>query len=361
MRIFFLLTLCLLFSSCASNDSQQTKTSDGALPPVVATVNGQEISTKLYEMYLKNGKEALALDPNTAEGKKKVDRLREGIVSELIDRSLIAQEAQRRGLTIAPDKLATAEQRAIQQFGGEEKYDAYLNEFRLSRTEYLEVIKSELYGELMRSELSKDLSVSEKDISDYYDAQKAEPNFQQPERITASHILIAARANLIERQLKEEKNLSGDSLAAAVREEMAKRRRRAEELRRKAASGSDFARLARESSDDPGTREAGGSLGAFARDTHAKAFDEAAFKLRPGSVSDVVQTEYGFHIIKVFAHETARVRTLAEMTSEIRARLLSKRQAEELTNWLKEARRKATVHVNEPFRFGALKSEFAAA
>ena len=359
MRVFFLLTLCLLSSSCASNDARQTNT-DGALPPVVATVNGQEISTKLYEMYLKNGKEALALDPNTDEGRKKIDQLREGIVSELIDRSLIAQEAQRRGLTIAPDKLATAEQRAIQQFGGEEKYDVYLNEFRLSRAEYREVVKSEIYGELMRSELSKDLSVSEKEISDYYEAHKAEPNFQQPERITASHILIAARANLIERQLKEEKNLSGDSLAAAVREEIAQRRRRAEDLRRKAASGSDFAKLARESSDDPGTRDAGGSLGAFTRDTHSKAFDEAAFKLRPGSVSDVVQTEYGFHIIKVSARAPARLRTLAEMTPEIRARLLSKRQAEELTNWLKDARRKATVHINEPFRFGALKSEFAA-
>ena len=359
IRIFFLLTLCLLYSSCASNDSQQTKTSDGALPPVVATVNGQEISIKLYEMYLKNGKEALALDPNTDEGRKKVDQLREGIVSELIDRALIAQETQRRGLTIAPDKLATAEQRAIQQFGGEQKYDEYLNEFRLSRAEYREVTKSELYGELMRSELSKNLSVSEKEISDYYEAHKAEPNFQQPERITASHILIAARASLIERQLKEEKNLTSDSLAAAVREEIAQRRRRAEDLRRKAASGRDFAALARESSEDPGTREAGGSLGAFTRDTHSKAFDEAAFNLRPGSVSDVVQTEYGFHVIKVFARETARVRTLAEMAPEIRARLLSKRQAEELTNWLKEARRKATVHINEPFRLGALKTEFA--
>ena len=234
-----------------------------------------------------------------------------------------------------------------------------MNEFHLSRAEYREIIKSELYSEAMRAELSKDLSVSEKEISDYYEAGKTEPNFQQPERITASHILIAARANLIERQLKEEKNLSGESLAAAVREEIARRRRRAEDLRRKAASGSDFAQLARESSEDPGTRETGGSLGAFARDTHSKAFDEAAFKLRPGSVSDVVETEYGFHIIKVFARETARVRTLEEMTPEIRARLLAKRQAEELTKWLKEARHKATVHINEPFRFGALKTEFA--
>lgn len=355
MRIFFLLTLCLLYCSCASNDGRQA---DGSLPPVVATVNGQEISTKLYEMYLKNGKEALALDPNTDEGKKKVDQLREGIVSELIDRALIAQEAERRGLTIAPDKLATAEQRAIQQFGGEQKYDEYLNGFHLSRTEYREVIKSELYGELMRSELSKNLSVPEKEIIDYYEAHKGEPQFQQPERITASHILIASRANLIERQLKDEKSLSGDALAAAVREEIARRRRRAEDLRRKAASGSDFAQLAKESSEDPGTREAGGSLGSFARDTHSKAFDEAAFKLKPGAVSDVVETEYGFHVIKVFAHEIARVRTLEETTAEIRARLLSKRQAEELTNWLKEARRKATVRVNEPFRFGSLKTEF---
>ena len=140
---------------------------------------------------------------------------------------------------------------------------------------------------------------------------------------------------------------------------MATSRRRAEDIRRKAASGADFAKLARESSDDPGTRDAGGGLGTFTRDTHAKAFDEAAFKLKPGSVSDVVETEYGFHIIKVFARETARVRTLAEMTAEIRARLLAKRQAEELTNWLKESRRKATVRVNEPFRFGALKTEFS--
>lgn len=81
-RVLFLLTLSFLCASCASSDSSQTKTNEAVLPPVVATVNGQEISTKLYEMYLKNGKEALALDPNTDEGRKKLDQLREGIVSD---------------------------------------------------------------------------------------------------------------------------------------------------------------------------------------------------------------------------------------------------------------------------------------
>ena len=200
MRISCLLALCLLYSSCTSNDSQ-TKTNDGALPPVVATVNGQEIPTKLYEMYLKNGKEALALDPNTDEGRKKVDQLREGIVSELIDRALIAQETQRRGLTIAADKLATAEQRAIQQFGGEQKYDEYRMSFVFPA---LSITKS-LSRNSMRIDahrVGKDLSVSEKEISDYTKRTKASQTSNSPTCHGFSHSDRRARQPL-ERQLKE--------------------------------------------------------------------------------------------------------------------------------------------------------------
>jgi parvulin-like peptidyl-prolyl isomerase len=99
-------------------------------------------------------------------------------------------------------------------------------------------------------------------------------------------------------------------------------------------------------------------LGSFARDSHARAFDEAAFALKPRQVSAVVQTEYGFHVIKVSAHAPARIQTLAEATPEIRRRLLAEREAKHLSDWLKEARRKAAVRINEPFRFGALKDEF---
>src|SRR3712207_723648 len=66
-------------------------------PAVVAAVNDRTISTRFYEMYLKNGQEALGLDASTDEGRRKLELLREGIVSELIDRALIAQEAERRG------------------------------------------------------------------------------------------------------------------------------------------------------------------------------------------------------------------------------------------------------------------------
>ena len=326
----------------------------------MATVNGQSIPTKLYEMYLKNGREALGLDPNTDEGKKKLDQLREGIVSELIDRALVAQEAQRRGLQISAEQFAAAEQKTIRQFGGDQKYDAYLKEFNFTRDDYRSVINSELYGEMMRNELSKDLTVSDKEVADYYEAHKADANLQQPEQVTAAHILIAARPNLIEQQLNQEKKLSGEPLAKAVRDEIERRRQRAKELRAKAARGADFAQLARASSEDPGTSAQGGELGTFSRDTHPKAFDEAAFALKPGEVSEVVQTEYGFHIIKVAKHEPPRARTLAEATPQIHERLLTLRQAALLAGWLKEARRKTAIHISEPFRLGALRTEFPA-
>jgi parvulin-like peptidyl-prolyl isomerase len=353
------LAVCVVVIGCTTRAPQQTNlNAAAALPPVVAIVNGHSIPTKLYEMYLKNGSEALEIDPNSDDGRRQLDDLREGIVSELIDRAIIRQLAEQRGLLITADQLAEAERRAIAELGGEQQYDAYLKEHRLSRDEYRETIKSEIYGDMMRKELNSGLSVSDNEIKTYYAAHESDSEFQIPERVTAAHILVAARPNLITQRLQSEKNLSGDTLASALREEMDRLRQRAVELRRKAMTGANFAALARQSSDDPATRERGGDLGTFVRNTHARAFDDAAFALKPGSLSDVVQTEFGFHIIKVSKREPGRRQTLAEATPEIRRRLLAKLESDKLTAWLKDARRKADVRINEPFRFGALKTEF---
>ncbi len=109
---------------------------------------------------------------------------------------------------------------------------------------------------------------------------------------------------------------------------------------------------------DRATRAGGVYRGGFARDSHPRAFDDAAFKLKPGEVSAVVQTDYGFHVIKSAAREPARAQTLEEAAPEIRRRLTAEREAANLKGWLKEARRKADVRLAEPYRFGALKEEF---
>ena len=350
--------LCLLAACAGANSNNSNAVTGVKLPPEVATVNGQPVSTKLYEMYLKNGREEFGLDPSTEEGRRKLDLLREGIASELIDRAVIAQEAERRGLVIAPDKLAEAERKAIAQLGGEQKYDEYLASHNLTRGEYREVIMAEVYGELLRAELSKDLKVSDEEVAKYYGEHKSDAAFQIPERVAASHVLVAARPNLVAQEIQREQSLAGEALAAAVREEMSRRRERAEDIRRRAAGRADFSALAREFSEDPATRGRGGDLGTFARDSHARAFDDAAFKLKAGEVSEVVETDFGYHVIKLRSREPARAQTLTEAAPEIRRRLLAAREAENLKDWLKEMRNKADVRIEETFRIGALRDEF---
>ncbi len=211
---------------------------------------------------------------------------------------------------------------------------------------------------MMREELARGINVTDDEVKAYYEAHKNDQDFQLPERVTASHILIEARPNLIAQELKQERNLSGAQLDAAVREEVDRRRARAEELRRKASSGADFAALARAASDDAATRNQGGDLGTFPRNSHTRAFDDAAFALKPGEVSAVVQTDFGFHIIKVFKHEEARAQTLEEAAPEILKRIKSQREAALLSDTLKNLRHNARIHINEPFRFGQLRNEF---
>jgi parvulin-like peptidyl-prolyl isomerase len=306
-------------------------------------------------MYLKNGREGLGIDANTTEGKQKLEKLREGIVSELIDRALIRQDAEKRGLQITPDQMKQAEKRTIEQLGGDAKYDAYLAENNFTRDEYREVIRTEAYGELMRAELAKGLGdIADDEVKAYFDAHKNDPDLQLPETVTAAHILIAARPREISEQLQQGKNLSDAALTFAVNTEMERRRKRAKDLRRKALSA-DFAKLARESSEDVSTRERGGDLGTFPRGSHSRAFDEAAFALKPGAISEVVQTEFGFHIIEVSSHEPGRPQTFDQASPAIKQKLLGQREAVKLNAALNELRQKASIKLSESYRFGELK------
>lgn len=337
------LLICALvqLTSCAGpNHTALPAQGDGAQsPPAVATVDGRVIPSKLYEMYFRNGREELGLSEADEDGRRKLDLLREGIVSELIDGALIAGEAERRGLGVTPEQFAEAERAEVSKLGGERKFAQYLSAHRLTREEFGEVVRGRLYSELLGAELTKEVVVTDAEVEAFYAEHRADPEFRRPERVRASHILIASRPG--------ESGRGGDL------------RRRAEELKRKAARrGADFAALAREFSEDEGTRASGGDLGFFTRGTHTPAFDEAAFQLRPGAVGPVVESDYGLHVIKVEAREPARTLTPEEAAPAIRRRLHAERRAATLRAWLQDARRRARIRVEEPFRIGALRDEF---
>ena len=143
------------------------------------------------------------------------------------------------------------------------------------------------------------VEVSEAEIKAWYDGHKE--RYQQPEERRASHILIAAE------------KLGKD-----------KARQKAEEvLREVQAKPAAFAELARKHSDDPGSASQGGDLGFFGRGMMVKPFEDATFALREGEVSGVVESDFGFHIIKLTGQHVAREKPLAEVRGEIERELKS--------------------------------------
>ena len=325
-------------------------------PAVVARVEGRDISARVYDMYLKNGMQALGLSDASAEGRRQIAQLKEGIVGELIDRALIEIDAERRGLEVAADKLESRYRQRVEEMGGSAAYHNYLKETNVTDEDFRRIVKGELCAELMQQELSRDLTIDPSESQAFYDQEKANPKyaalFVEPESMRASHILIGARRLQLRNEMQAQ-GKSGAPLDRAVAAEMDKRRARAADLLDQLKRGADFATLARRYSDDPGTRERGGDLGLFTRDTHTPRFDEAAFALKPGQLSEVVETEYGFHIIKAGEHRAERTRSFDEVRAQIEQQLLTRKRGERLTAWLTARRRAAIISINPSYRAGS--------
>lgn len=132
--------------------------------------------------------------------------------------------------------------------------------------------------EYAKEKVGKDVNVEEKDIKQYYEMHKNE--FQVPEMIRARHILVKFDNNASDGERK-------------------KAREKAEGLLKRIKDGEDFAKIASESSDDPGSKGKGGDLGFFTKGKMVPEFEKAAFSLKPGEVSQIVESPYGFHIIRV--------------------------------------------------------------
>ncbi|HWX40409.1 MAG TPA: peptidylprolyl isomerase [Blastocatellia bacterium] len=326
-------------------------------PPVVATVDGVGIPSKLYRMYLKNGIEGLGLDA-AADSGSKVDRLKEGIISELIDRQLVGSEAQRRGLVVPAVQLEKEYSDSVAQMGGELKFKASLSEQGMTDEEFRRNLSQEICGKLMREALAKEVDVSEDEVRDFYNRERNNPAlaelFIEPERVRASHILIAARLSQISAEIQSDGNIGGPELHSRIQAEQNRRRERAARILARINNGASFEGLAREFSEDWGTRDSGGDLGLFARNTHTSQFDLAAFTIQPGKVSGIVETEFGYHIIKVTEHIPEHQRTLDEARSGLLSLLLDRKQAAHLKEWLAALRRESDIRIDPFYRVGQL-------
>ncbi|MCC6165116.1 MAG: peptidyl-prolyl cis-trans isomerase [Acidobacteria bacterium] len=173
---------------------------------------------------------------------------------------------------------------------------------------------------LLTSEVEPNAVVTDADIADFY--KKNPQFFMQPEAVRASHILLKAD--------------TPDAKAAA--------KTKAGDLLKQIKGGADFAALAKEHSND-GSAQAGGDLGFFPRGQMVKPFEDAAFALKPGEVSPVVETEFGYHIIKGAEHRDARTVPLAEVSDRIAQALRQQKQQELMQSFVQSLKTKGKVEI----------------
>lgn len=162
------------------------------------------------------------------------------------------------------------------------------------------------YIEIDSNSIKKDVSISEKQIQDYYEFSI--DTFSQPKEVRARHILF---------------KLSQD----ATTEEDEKVRLKAEKILEKARKGSKFETLARKYSEGP-TKEKGGDLGYFSAGQMVKPFEDAAFQLKKGEISDPVRSQFGYHIIKVEDIREANIKPLNEVRDQIAGILINNTRTE---------------------------------
>ncbi len=187
--------------------------------------------------------------------------------------------------------------------------DAQIAEYHQANRSQFEVPESARveYVVLSPDTIGGNVKITEEQVKNYYEQNKARYGTEEQRR--ASHILIAAE---------------GSDKAGA--------RKQAEEILVKVkANPNEFANLARANSKDPGSASQGGDLGFFGRGMMVKPFEDAAYRLKAGEVSDVVETDFGFHIIRVTEIKPAQAKELSEVRADIERELKSQQAQKNFT------------------------------
>ncbi len=295
---------------------------DPAPGDTVAIVNGEAITVTDIEREVIIAKQQLAQKgqevPENAER-----QIEEAALDKLINRMLLRQEASKKGYQADAAEVERRIAKLRGQFPDEETYRATLAQFRHTPDSFRrEVERGLLVQELIDAEIAPTVQVTEQDIQSFYDQNPR--YFQQPERAHVRHILIAFS-----------KDDGAEVRAAALR--------RIKEIQARLARGEDFAALARANSQDPSTRADGGDLGFIRQGQTEAPFEQAAFSLRPGEVSGVVETGFGFHLIQMIEHKPQGLVALSEVRDTIREYLKQTGTNEAVERHVQELRAVASI------------------
>jgi len=316
--------LCLAaLAACARGGKGDGGAGAGAAEKgLVARVNGADIPEAMVgealELFL--AQRPPGSPEPTAEERA---ALRGNVVEALISQELIVQKAKSEGIAAAPEEVTRRLQSLQARYESRDDLLKGLDRAGLSEDRVKTMVERNLaINAFFEKHVRSQVTIGDAQVEGFFKAHPEQMN--RPEAVRASHILILA----------EEGKATAEEKKAA--------RARAQGLLERARKGEDFAALARENSAD-GSASRGGDLGFFPRGQTTPGFERAAFALKPGQVSGVVETPFGYHIIKVTARQPAHTYQLGEVREALRRRLQSEEVEKRSKEYVDSLRQEAKI------------------
>ena len=250
----------------------------------IAKINGEAISKdELYEEMVKQ------YGPDTVE--------------QIIADKVVALEAKKQKINISDAELNEEVDKLKESYGGEDVFTQMLEANNTS----LDDLKADLKNYLtLRKLLEPQIKITDEELKAYFDENK--DSLGEVEQVKASHILVEDEAI-------------------------------ANEIKQKLTDGEDFAELAKEYSTDEGSKDNGGQLGFFPKGTMVTEFEDVAFTLPMNQISDLVKSDYGYHIIKVEEKKEAKEANFDDSKADIKETLMNQKMQSEYSTWLEEKKK----------------------
>lgn len=251
-----------------------------------------------------------------------VSTLKKEVLEQLINRELLYQESQRKGIRVRQAEVDEKLEMMKKNFPAEADFETILKEAHLSEVELKSQIERGLaIDELITGKFVEKVTLSEDEVKAYYESNPE--SFKQQEQVRASHILIKVDP-------QEDRSKRTSALM------------KIENIQQKLRQGEDFDALAKEFSQCPSGSK-GGDLGYFTHGQMAKPFEDAAFALMPGEISDVVETTFGYHLIKVNDKTPETVMAFDDIKDGLKSYLIQQKVQKEVVLYVQKLKEQATV------------------
>jgi parvulin-like peptidyl-prolyl isomerase len=294
--------------------------------PVIVKGKGFEIKRSELDQVLSSAKANVAAQGQTLPADFEI-----GVLNRLITIQVLLQKATDADRGLGKVEADAQYAKLLKHFGSAEAFDRQLKAVGMTMEDLRAKATQEAVAEAaLKRELG--INITDETAKDYYNTHAAD--FEQPEMVHVRHILLMT--------------MDPATKSPLLTNTIAAKRKQIDDLRSKVLAGGDFAALAKEFSEDPGSKENGGELPEFPRGQMVPEFESAAFALTNNQVSDVITTPYGFHIIQSMGKKAAQKIAYADVATDIKEGLGRQKIAKLAPDFVKKLRADCAVEIVDP-------------